>query len=299
MEERRNIAIISKPARPFQKVLVILEMIKFEHTIFALPFALTSALIAARGLPSWRTLGWIIVAMVGARSAAMAFNRIADFRIDAANPRTARRALPAGIVSVSTAWLLTIASAGLLILSTYMLNPLAFALSPVALVIVLGYSYSKRFTSLSHLWLGLSLGIAPVGAWIAVKGEIGLPSIVLSVAVMLWTAGFDIIYSLQDVDFDRKMGLFSLPARIGASKALAVSRFFHAGMILALICLGIIIGRGIIYYLGVALVALFLIYEQRLVSADDISRVNTAFFTINGCVSIAFAIFVALDVYLC
>jgi len=298
MEDRRNIAI-SKPARPLQKVLVILEMIKFEHTIFALPFALTSALIAACGLPGWRTLGWILVAMVGARSAAMAFNRIADFRLDAANPRTAGRALPAGIVSVSAAWLLTIASAGLLILAAYMLNPLAFALSPVALVIVLGYSYSKGFTSLSHLWLGLSLGIAPVGAWIAVKGEIGLPSIVLSVAVMLWTAGFDIIYSLQDVDFDRKMGLFSLPARIGASKALAVSRFFHAGMILALICLGIITGRGIIYYLGVALVALFLIYEQSLVSANDISRVNTAFFTINGCVSIAFALFVALDVYLC
>lgn len=298
MEEKHSMAV-TKPAGPLQKMLVILEMIKFEHTVFALPFALTSALIAAHGLPSWQTLGWILAAMVGARSAAMAFNRIADFRLDAANPRTAGRALPAGIVSVSAAWLFTVASAGLLVLAAYMLNPLAFALSPVALAVVLGYSYSKRFTSLSHLWLGLSLGIAPVGAWIAVKGEIGLPSLVLSFAVMLWTAGFDIIYSLQDVDFDRKMGLFSLPARIGAAKALTMSRLFHAGMIAALICFGRITGRGIIYYSGVALVALFLIYEQSLVSANDISRVNTAFFTVNGCVSIVFALFVALDVYLC
>ncbi len=278
---------------------MILEMIKFEHTVFALPFALTAALIAAHGLPSLETLGWIIAAMVGARSAAMAFNRIADLNLDAANPRTAGRALPTRVVSVGTAWLITISSASLLIIAAYMLNPLAFALSPVALVVVLGYSYSKRFTSLSHLWLGLSLGIAPVGAWIAVKGEMGLPSIVLSVVVMLWTAGFDIIYSLQDLEFDRKMGLFSLPARIGADRALTMSRIFHVGMIAALICFGRIAELGIIYYLGVTVVALFLIYEQSLVSANDISRVNTAFFTINGCVSIAFALFVAMDVYLC
>lgn len=283
---------------PLRKLIIILEMIKFEHTVFALPFALISALIAAGGLPDYSTLGWIIVAMVGARSAAMAFNRIADAKIDAINPRTASRAIPRGLISTSAAWLFTVISAGLLVFAAYMLNPLAFALSPVALAAIVLYSYTKRFTSLSHVWLGLCLGIAPVGAWIAVTGKIELPSLVLSTAVIMWTAGFDIIYSLQDVDFDHKTGLFSLPVRLGPKLALFISRLFHAGMVGLLIWFGMLCQMGAIYYAGVVFVSLFLIYEQRMVSADDISQVNTAFFTMNGCVSILMLLFVIADVYL-
>ncbi|MCX8052742.1 MAG: putative 4-hydroxybenzoate polyprenyltransferase [Armatimonadetes bacterium] len=279
-----------------RRAVIVLEMIKFEHTVFALPFALSSALVAAAGLPDWRTLGWILVAMVGARSAAMAFNRIADSQLDALNPRTADRAIPRGLVSHATAWVIVLAGSAILILSAYMLNPLAFALSPVALLAVVGYSYSKRFTSLSHVWLGLCLGIAPIGAWIAVRGEIDLPPIVLSAAVALWTAGFDIIYSLQDIDFDRKIGLFSLPARIGAGWSLVVSRLFHVAAVTLLVWFGIMCAMGTLYYVGVALAALCLFYEQSIVSADDISRVNSAFFTANGLVSMAMLVFVATDV---
>lgn len=283
---------------PVNKLFIILEMIKFEHTLFAMPFALSSALVAAHGLPAWRIIGWIIVAMVGARSAAMAFNRVADAKIDAANPRTSSRAIPKGLVSVASAWVFTVVSSGLLVFAAYKLNPLAFALSPVALLAILGYSYTKRFTSLSHLWLGLCLGIAPVGAWIAVTGTIDFPSMVLSAAVILWTAGFDIIYSLQDVDFDRKMGLFSIPSRFGPAAALFVSRLFHAGMIALLVWFGMLTGGGTVYYTGAGLVALFLAYEQSLVSPGDISRVNAAFFTMNGCVSLVMLAFIAVDVFL-
>ncbi len=287
-----------KVPNPFRKLAIILDMVKFEHTIFALPFALSSAVIAAKGIPAWHILGWILAAMVGARSAAMAFNRIADAKIDAANPRTASRAIPQGVVSIGAAWLFTIVAAGLLIFAAYMLNPLAFALSPVALAAVVGYSYSKRFTSLSHLWLGLCLGIAPVGAWIAVNGKIAFAPMVLSAAVMAWTAGFDIIYSLQDIEFDKKMGLFSIPSRFGASRALTISRILHAGMVCMLVWFGLLTGSGYVYYAGAGLIALFLIYEQSLVSAKDISRVNAAFFTMNGCVSLAFFVFVLVDVLL-
>ena len=279
-----------------RKVAVMLEMIKFEHTIFAMPFAMSAMLVAANRLPEWRVIGWIVVAMVGARSAAMAFNRIADAKIDALNPRTASRAIPKGLISTSAAWVFTLIAAGLLVFAAYELNPLTWVLSPLALAAVMGYSYMKRFTSLSHLWLGLCLGIAPVGAWIAVTGRIGFPSIVLSAAVMLWTAGFDIIYSLQDVEFDRKMGLFSLPSRIGPSAALVVSRLCHVGMIGLLVWFGLLTDRGAIYYAGAGFIGVFLIYEQNLVSPKDISRVNAAFFTMNGCVSLAFLVFVAVDV---
>lgn len=279
-----------------RRARVLLEMIKFEHTVFAMPFALISMLAAADGLPEPRIVGWIVAAMVGARSAGMAFNRIVDRRIDAANPRTSDRALPRGLVSVTAAWVVTGISAALLVLAAYMLNPLAFALSPVALAAVLGYSYSKRFTSLSHLWLGLCLGIAPAGAWIAVTGEIAFASAVLSAAVMLWTAGFDIIYSLQDLDFDLRTGLFSLPAGIGAARALWVSRVFHAAMVGLLGWFGALTGLGGVYFAGVVVVAGFLLYEQSLVSADDTSRLNTAFFTMNGCVSLALLAFAAADI---
>ncbi|MEN6357254.1 MAG: UbiA-like polyprenyltransferase [Armatimonadota bacterium] len=283
-------------ALPFRKLAVILDMIKFEHTIFALPFALSSALIAARGIPEWRTLGWILVAMVGARNAAMTFNRIADAKIDAANPRTATRAIPSGLVSIGSAWVFTIVSAALLVFAAYMLNPLAFALSPLAIVAVIIYSFTKRFTSLSHLWLGLCLGIAPVGAWIAVTGRLEFAPMVLSAGVIAWTAGFDIIYSLQDIEFDKKMGLFSLPSRLGAGRALFVSRLLHTAMVIMLVWFGMLTGRGWVYFAGAGLVALFLIYEQSMVSPKDISRVNAAFFTMNGCVSMALLAFVMVDV---
>ncbi|MDH7600527.1 MAG: UbiA-like polyprenyltransferase [Armatimonadota bacterium] len=283
--------------RPWAKLLVILEMIKFEHTVFALPFALASALVASHGLPSGRTLGLILMAMVGARSAAMAFNRIVDVRLDALNPRTANRALPRNLVSRGAAWALVVGGSAMLLIAACLLNPLACALSPVALAVVLGYSYSKRFTSLSHLWLGLALGIAPVGAWVAVKGEIGFPSMVLSAAVILWTAGFDIIYALQDLEFDRRFGLFSLPARMGPSRALLVSRAFHVGATILLILFGFLCKLGVWYYVGVGLAAGSLLYEQSIVSPDDLSRVNAAFFNANGVVSIAILAFVALDLY--
>jgi 4-hydroxybenzoate polyprenyltransferase len=285
-------------AMPFRKLGIILDMIKFEHTIFALPFALSSAIVAARGIPEWRIIGWILVAMVGARSAAMTFNRIADAKIDAANPRTASRAIPSGLISVGAAWVFTIVSAALLVLAAYMLNPLAFALSPLALAAVVVYSFTKRFTNLSHLWLGLCLGIAPVGAWIAVTGRLEFAPMVLSAGVIAWTAGFDIIYSLQDIEFDKKMELFSLPSRLGAGKALFVSRLLHAAMVVMLVWFGMLTGRGCVYYVGAGLVALFLIYEQSLVSPKDISRVNAAFFTMNGCVSMALLAFVMVDVLL-
>jgi len=291
---------------PFRKIRIILEMIKFEHTLFALPFALISMLVAAHSLhphkagfqiPPYQVI-WILVAMVGARSAAMTFNRIADAKIDAENPRTASRAIPRGLVSTGAAWAFTIVSAALLVLAAYMLNPLAFALSPVALAAVLLYSYAKRFTSLSHLWLGLCLGIAPVGAWIAVTGKIGFPSMVLSAAVMLWTAGFDIIYSLQDLDFDRKAGLFSLPAKIGPARALLVSRLLHVCMLGLLVWFGMLTGLGKVYYIGIVHVTALLAFEQRMVSAKNLSRINAAFFTMNGMVSIAFLTFVVLDLLL-
>ena len=281
-----------------RKLRIILEMIKFEHTIFALPFAMISMLVAANGLPKWDTFVWIIVAMVGARSAAMTFNRIADAKIDESNPRTASRAIPKGLVSIKAAWAFVITSVGVFVVAAYMINTLAFALCPIALVVLLSYSYSKRFTSLSHLWLGLSLGIAPVGAWIAVTGQFDAAPILLSAAVMLWTAGFDIIYSLQDLEHDRNSALFSLPARLGALQALTISRLFHAGMVVLLIGFGLLANLGKIYYIGAALVAVFLIYEQSMVSKKDYSRVNTAFFTLNGCVSVGLLVFAAMDIFL-
>jgi 4-hydroxybenzoate polyprenyltransferase len=278
------------------KLRVILEMIKFEHTIFAMPFALMSAVVAAHGIPVWRILGWIVVAMVGARSAAMTFNRIADAKIDAKNPRTAERAIPKGLVSIVEAWVFLIVSAGLLVLAAGMLNKLALVLSPVALALVLGYSYTKRFTSWSHLVLGVSLGIAPVGAWIAVKGQITLAPLILAACVTLWTAGFDIIYSLQDIEFDRKMGLFSIPKALGVPRALLISRLFHAIMAGMLIWFGITVGMGLIYFVGVGVVSLFIIHEHSLVSPKDLSKVNVAFFTMNGLVSILLFLFAFVDV---
>jgi len=280
------------------KVLTVLQMIKFEHTVFALPFALTSAVIAANGFPSWRTLLWILVAMVGARSSAMAFNRIADLHYDRLNPRTAKRALPTGLLKVGDVWLFTMVSAAVFVLASKMLNPLALALSPVALIVILGYSYTKRFTSLSHLVLGLALGIAPAGAWIAVTGRLDFAPMVLSAAVMFWTAGFDIIYSLQDLEFDRKQDLFSIPKAIGPSRGLLVSRVFHLATVGLLAWFGYLIGAGNVYWIGVAFVGILLGYEQSLVKPNDLSKVNVAFFNTNGFVSIGYFIFSLVDLVL-
>ncbi len=277
------------------KVRTILEMIKFEHTVFALPFALTSTILAANGMPSLRVMLWILVAMVGARSSAMAFNRIADLHYDKLNPRTANRALPKGAIKLAEVWLFTIVAAGVFVLAARMLNVLAFSLSPVALLVILGYSYTKRFTSLSHLILGLALGIAPAGAWIAVTGRLEFAPMVLSAAVMFWTAGFDIIYSLQDLEFDREQGLFSIPKALGRAKALLVSRLFHLATFGLLIWFGLLLGLHAVYWVGVGFVGALLYHEQSLVKPNDLSRVNAAFFTTNGVVSLAYFMFSLVD----
>ena len=269
-----------------RKLRIILEMIKFEHTVFALPFAVMSAFIAADGLPSLEKLGWILVAMVGARSCAMAFNRLADVEIDSINPRTATRAIPAGLITKDAVWVFTVVSAGLLVLAAWRLNPLAFALSPVALAVIMGYSYTKRFTALSHFWLGLSLSISPVGAWIAIQGSFALPPIMLCLVVLLWTAGFDIIYACQDVGFDRKHGLRSIPAKLGIRWALWVSSALHVVAVLLLLLIPVLVELGTFYYIGVGIVVLIFIYEHAIVKPTDLSRVNLAFFTLNGMISL-------------
>ena len=271
-------------------------MIKFEHTIFALPFAIMSAFLAAETLPSWSKLGWILVAMVGARSCAMSFNRLADAEIDTQNPRTKRRAIPAGLLRKSEVWVFTIFSSLLLVVAAYQLNPLAFKLSPVALATVMLYSYTKRFTSMSHLWLGLSLSIAPIGAWIAIKGQFDVLPLLLGLAVMLWTAGFDIIYACQDLDFDRRQGLYSIPAQFGIHAALWISTALHVITVIVLVVIWHVSPLGLIYLVGVGLVSAILIYEHAIVKPYDLSRVNLAFFTLNGAVSLILMFLAVADV---
>ncbi len=292
----------SKPinplARGMRQTKIILEMIKFEHTVFMLPFALMAATLAGRGhWPLfWHKIGWVLVAMVGARSAAMAFNRIVDRHSDALNPRTARRALPAGELTVPQVVVFTVISAALLVGAADMLNPLALALSPVALIVALGYSYTKRFTAFSHFFLGLALAVAPVGAWIAVRGEINAPALWLGGAVICWLFGFDIIYALQDTEFDRRAGLHSMPAWIGNARALVVSRLAHALMIGLLAMVGVSAHLGPIYFIAVGLVALLIAYEQSLVKPDDLSKLNVAFFTLNGYISVGLFLLTLADV---
>jgi 4-hydroxybenzoate polyprenyltransferase len=290
------VAAGAPPRTPWQKLRVVLEMIKIEHTLFALPFALLGALLAARGLPSGRQLGWILVAMVGARSAAMAFNRLVDRDIDARNPRTANRALPAGLVSVPFVAGFTVAASALLVLAAWMLNPLAFALSPLALGIVFFYSYTKRFTAWSHAFLGLALSVAPVGAWVAVRGTIDPPVLWLAAAVVCWLIGFDIIYALQDVAFDRGAGLRSLPAAFGPDRALWIGRGAHALMIVCLVAAGVAAHLGAWYFGGVGLAAVLVSAEHVLIRPDDLRRLNVAFFNLNIAVSTGLLLFTALDV---
>jgi 4-hydroxybenzoate polyprenyltransferase len=274
-------------ATAVQNIRTALDMIKIEHTLFALPFALLGGALAARGVPTGWQLLWITLAMVGARSAAMAFNRIADRHFDAANPRTRARAIPAGALSLTFVWGFTLASAALFLLAAAMLNRLALLLAPVALASVLLYSYTKRFTSLSHLVLGWCLSIAPTGAWIAVRGAIDSPvPLLLSLVVLLWTAGFDVLYACQDYDFDRRAGLHSIPARVGVARALLVSRLLHAGAFAALVGLYFVTGLGPLALAGVILTGALLVYQHSLVRADDLTRLGAAFFTTNAFVSV-------------
>lgn len=275
------------------KLVTTLGMIKFEHTLFALPFAFLGAVLAAGGFPTWGQILWITMAMVGARSAAMTFNRIVDREIDAANPRTAGRELPTGKLSVEFAWVFLFVSIGLFLLAAYSLNRLTFVLSPVALVSVLGYSYAKRFTALAHLFLGWALAISPTAAWIAVRGSIDSEvPLILSLFVLMWTAGFDVMYACQDHDFDKRSGLRSIPARFGIARSLWIARLFHFQAFVVLVLLYLVTGLGWIALAGVAAVGLLLVYQHTLVRADDLSRMNAAFFTTNAFVSlILFATF--------
>jgi 4-hydroxybenzoate polyprenyltransferase len=277
-------------------------MIKFEHSVFALPFAFTGAALAFREAHPpvsvfAQKLAWIVAAMVGARSAAMAFNRILDADIDARNPRTKARHIPAGILSKGFAWGFITVSVLVFLLAARALNPLCLKLAPLALGITFFYSYTKRFTAFAHLVLGLSLGIAPTAAWIAVTGSLDPRILFLTTAVMFWTAGFDVIYSCQDFEFDTEAGLFSLPKRLGIAGALWIARLFHVAMIACLIALSTSFALGWLSLAGIAAVVLLLIYEHSLVKATDLSRVDAAFFTVNGYVSVLFFLFWAADLY--
>jgi 4-hydroxybenzoate polyprenyltransferase len=274
---------------------VTLEMIKWEHSIFALPFALCGAMLAAGGVPAWHQLAWIIVAMISARSAAMAFNRVADAAIDAANPRTQTRALPTGTLTPSFVTTFVVVSCAVFVLAASQLNHLTFILSPLALAIVLLYSYTKRFTRWSHLVLGFALGIAPAAAWIAVRGSLDPRILLLTAAVTFWVGGFDVLYACQDFDFDREAGLHSLPRYFGIRAALMITRLFHVIMLLLLIALVITFGLGKFAIAGVVAVAILLAYEHSLVSSHDLSKLNAAFFTMNGVISVVFFVFIAAD----
>ena len=279
----------------WDKLKVILQDIKFQHSIFALPFALMSAFLAAQGIPPLNKLLWILVAMVSARSSAMAFNRMVDFKYDRLNPRTQAWALPAGQINLWQYGLFLALNLGLFFFACYSLNSLAFYLAPVAIAIIFFYSFTKRLTYLNHLFLGLALGIAPVGAWIAIREELSIEALLLSGAVLFWVAGFDILYACQDVIFDRQQGLYSCPARFGIAGALVFARRLHAGMIILLLLLVIVSPLKYLYLTGVLLVAIMLGYEHSLVKPHDLSRLNTVFFTLNGAVSLVLMVFTIME----
>ncbi len=288
-----------EPVRSLKKKLAgIIELIKFEHSIFALPFAMMALFMVYDGTPDPVRTFWIIVCMVSARSASMAFNRLADYSLDLKNPRTMQRPLQAGKVSITEAWVFTISMTILFVLSARMLNNLAFILSFTVIPFLLGYSFTKRFTFLSHFLLGLMLGLSPVGVWVAVKENIPAVSIILCLAVTFWVAGFDIIYALQDIDFDKEESLASIPARFGVPKALFIAFVLHAGTIIFFILTGLMQNMGILYYTGICLIGFFLFYEHVMVWKYGLSRINMAFFTINGIVSMAFFVFSVGDIYL-
>ena len=277
------------------RIRTVLEMIKFEHSVFALPFALTGALLAARAtLHSWPTLRqvlWIVLAMVAARSAAMTLNRIADLRYDKENPRTKMRALATGALSVSFAWTFTMLAVAVFFLAAWQLNPLALKLAPLAIAILFFYSYTKRFTSWSHLFLGFALGISPAAAWIAITGGLNWRMLILCGAVTLWVGGFDVLYACQDVEFDKNAGLYSIPKRFGVARALLIARVMHVGVVALLSWLAYGFGLPWPAWTGIAVVAALLAYEHSLVKANDLSKLNAAFFTVNGYISMLFLLF--------
>ncbi|MFQ5657970.1 MAG: UbiA-like polyprenyltransferase [Candidatus Methylomirabilales bacterium] len=287
-----------KPVGLFHQLLLFLELIKFPHTIFALPFALTGAVLAAQGIPHGETILWILVAMVGARTGAMAVNRFADMDLDALNPRTAHRALPRGLIQPFTVLVIAILSFALLVFAAAQLNRLCLFLSPVAIALTVMYSYTKRFTSSSHLILGLCLACAPIGAWIAVRGRVDLPPLVLGLAVLFWVAGFDILYALADVDFDRAHRLYSIPARLGSKAGMKVSLLFHAAVPILLGIVGQLLQLGPLYYVGLLLVVTLLGYEHATLRRHGLGRLETAFFNVNGVISITFFTFTLLDAVL-
>jgi 4-hydroxybenzoate polyprenyltransferase len=279
----------------FGRVRTILEMIKFEHSVFALPFALTGALLAARatkhGWPTlWQVL-WIVVAMVAARTAAMTINRIVDLRYDKENPRTKMRALATGALSLPFAWMFTLVAVAVFFIAAWQLNPLALKLAPVALAILFFYSLTKRFTSLSHLFLGFALGISPAAAWIAITGSLDWHMLILCGAVTLWVGGFDVLYACQDVDFDKQAGLYSIPKRFGIGGALWIARVMHIGVVVLLSWLAASFGLPWPAWVGIAVVAALLAYEHSLVRANDLSKLNAAFFAVNGYISMLFLLF--------
>jgi len=280
------------------KTHTTLEMIKWEHSIFALPFALTAVLLASQGMPAWRTVGWILVAMVAARSSAMAFNRWADAELDAANPRTSSRAIPAGQLSPRFVLGFTCIAALAFVLASAELNPLTLYLSPAVLVVLLGYSYMKRVTRWSHLVLGLALGIAPSAAWIAVRGSLDPRIVVLTVAVTLWVGGFDVLYSCQDFEHDRRVGLHSLPQSVGVPAAFLAARLMHLAMLGFLVWFGFLFHFWTVGWVGIGAVAVLLGYEHAIVSPRDLRRLNAAFFTMNGVIAMVFLGFVAADLWL-
>jgi len=277
------------------RIKTVLEMIKFEHSVFALPFALTGALLAARatqhGWPTLRQILWIVVAMVAARSAAMTMNRIADLRYDRENPRTKQRALATGALSLQFAWLFTVVAVDLFFVAAWQLNPLALKLAPLAIAILFFYSFTKRFTNWSHLFLGFALGISPAAAWIAITGGLDLRMLILCAAVTLWVGGFDVLYACQDVDYDQQAGLFSIPKQFGIARALTIARWMHLGVIALLGWLAFSFGLPWPAWAGIAVVASLLGYEHSLVKADDLSKLDAAFFTVNGYISMLFLLF--------
>jgi len=277
------------------KFKTILEMIKFEHTIFALPFAYMGMMLAANGLPSLKQIVWITIAMVGARSFSMAMNRYIDREIDARNPRTKERAIPAGKLTSRYVMVFSMVSLAVFFIATYQLAPLARVVWPAVVFPLIIYSYTKRFTWLNHVVLGISLGLAPIGAWIAITNGLSWPVVILGGAVMLWSAGFDIIYACQDIDVDHQDGLLSIPAVFGVKRALLVTRMFHVLTVGLLFTVGVTFKMGAIYYFGVMITALLLAYENRLVKPNDLSRVNMAFFTVNGFISLQIFAFTGLD----
>ena|SRR5579864_1071976 len=280
------------------RIKTVLEMIKFEHSVFALPFALTGALLAARathqgahGWPTLRQILWVVVAMVAARSAAMTMNRIADLRYDKENPRTKQRALATGALSVQFAWLFTIVAVAIFFVAAWQLNSLALKLAPLALAILFFYSFTKRFTNWSHLFLGFALGISPAAAWIAITGGLDWLMLILCAAVTLWVGGFDVLYACQDIEYDRGAGLFSVPKKFGIAGALMIARAMHVGVVLLLSWLAYSFGLPWPAWAGIAVVAALLAYEHSLVKADDLSKLDAAFFTMNGYISISFLLF--------